>query len=227
MKTFKDSNLYVVSDDSNGALYMTETRDGTSFQNNLVGNRGWWTKNLAEFKDFMYAGFYDDWSLYFIMRRTDNPMINSSWQNVSGPGFSDSFKVFSRNSREYTSSVLNANMTVESSCVFKGQLYIGTYNYGYFGRTTTGAQIWRTPNGSYWEQVLMDLYAATSSAFEPCKIYRTDGEYHNGVINWQPVVLDGFGRQYNSFVSSLYPYMGRLYAITASWLYTAYAPKEE
>ncbi len=249
MEAVNGQDLYIVSDNYWGGLYITQKSDSASYSTNLVGNRGWWTKDLISYKENIYAGFYNDWNLNFVMKRTPDPMDNSSWVDVSRPAFSEGYYIMRKLIKdkwiERIVSTQYANLTAESSIIFKGKLYIGTYNYGYLGRTTDGAQIWRTSDGITWEPVLLDgfndkdnrsitamavfggyLYAATNKAFEPCKIYKTDGEYHNGKISWEPVVLDGFGRLYNTYVSSFVSYMGRLYAATSSWSYSSSIPKE-
>ncbi len=215
-----NSGLYAVSDDWYGTCYLTKLNPDNTFTTLRLGNRDWWTKDIIAFNNYAYAAFYNDWNLWFTMRRSSDPMNSSvatSWLNVSQPAFGKD-----SSNKQY------ANMDSDASCVFRGYLYIGTYNYGYFGRTTTGAQIWRTNDGTTWEKVVGDgfgstnrssishmtvfggyLYATTAEAFGPNYIYRTkDG------VNWE---LAYQGMNNEPYIGDITSYMGRLYLTTYNW----------
>ncbi len=215
-----EAGLYAVSDDWYGTCYLTKLNSDNTFTTIRLGNRDWWTKDIIAFNGYAYAGFYNDWNLWFTMRRSNGPMnsnIATSWLNISQPAFGKD-----ASNKQY------ANMDSDASCVFRGYLYIGTYNYGYFGRATTGAQIWRTNDGTTWEKVVGDgfgstsrssishmtifggyLYATTAEAFGPNYIYRTrDG------INWE---LAYQGMNNEPYIGDITSYMGRLYLTTYNW----------
>ncbi len=215
-----NSGLYALSDDWYGSCYLTYMNQAGTFSTLTLGNRDWWAKDMISFGNFVYAGFYNDWNLWFTMRKTASPMnlnIKTSWQAASLAAFGKD-----------ASGKQHANMDAESSCVFKGYLYVGTYNNGYFGRTTTGAQIWRTNDGTNWQQVVGNgfgstsrssisqmvvfggyLYATTAIPFGSNYIYRTkDG------TTWE-LAFQGMGNE--PYFGDITTYMGRLYITTYNW----------
>lgn len=213
-----NSGLYAISDDWYGTCYLTKLNSDNTFTTIGFGNRDWWTKDIASLNGFAYAGFYNDWNLWFTMRRTQDPMAKTTWLNVSESAFG----------KDPATNKQYANMDTDASAVFKGYLYIGTYNYGYFGRTTSGAQIWRTSDGTTWQQVVGNgfgsvnrssishmtvfggyLYATTAEAFGSNYIYRTkDG------ISWE---LAFQGMSSEPYFGDITSYMGRLYLTTYNW----------
>jgi hypothetical protein len=113
------------------------------------------------------------------------------------------------------------NERYDSMAVYDGYLYVATYNWN------TGAEVWRTADGTTWNQVNTDgfgdannqglsamaefngfLYAGTTNTYSGGEVWRTDG------TTWTQVNADGFGDGTNSGVSSLVVFGGELYAGT-------------
>jgi hypothetical protein len=112
---------------------------------------------------------------------------------------------------------------ITSLTTFKGQLYATVE-----ATPGTGAQVWRSANGTDWTQVSEDgfgdidnyqtgasvvfrgqLYVTTRNDVTGAQLWRTV----NGTT-WEQVVDDGFGDINNVKIESLAVYKGALYAVT-------------
>jgi hypothetical protein len=111
---------------------------------------------------------------------------------------------------------------ITSLAVFKGKLYAALE-----AMPGTGAQVWRSANGTDWTQVSEDgfgdvnnyqtgasavyrgyLYVATLNDVTGAQLWRTpDG------TSWEQVVGDGFGDVMNRKIESVFVYKGALYAV--------------
>lgn len=213
-------NIYAVTLGTDSSGYITSISkindDNSTVNANIVGGNNLLIKDIVAFKGNAYAGFYDRVNMYSVMKKSIDPMVNSNWINSSLPAFGI----------DPVTGTQYANLTDESSVVFKGYLYVGTYNMGYLGRRTTGAQIWRTQDGVNWEGVMLNgfgsinryaishmavfggyLYVSLNEYYtDGIKIYRTkDG------INWQ-LAYEGMFNE--AGVGDMISYMGRLYLAT-------------
>jgi hypothetical protein len=109
--------------------------------------------------------------------------------------------------------------------VFGDCLYAATDN------ETTGGEVWRTDNGTTWNQVNADgfgnanntrvvsletfggqLYASTQNSTDGGAVWRTA----NGT-DWEWVVNDGFGDVNNIDIASLVAFDGDLYAVVGNF----------
>ncbi len=141
--------------------------------------------------------------------RTSNGI---DWAPVSEVGFSDTYT--------------NTNAYIPDLAVFKGQLYAGT---SWSSKGSPG-QIWRTQDGTTWEQVIEDgfndpanqitnftvfsdtLYVSASNLSDGLEIWRsTDGEI------WDQVVDGGSGFPTINGLNGFMLFEGYLYASVESW----------
>ena len=132
-----------------------------------------------------------------------------SWQLVASEGFEGGFAYF----------------IITSLTSFKGQLYATVE-----ATAGTGAQVWRSSNGTDWTLVADNgfgdtnnfqtgasvvyrgqLYVTTRNDVTGAQLWRSsDG------VTWQQVVGDGFGDVNNIKIESITTYAGMLYAATAN-----------
>jgi len=202
----------------NGDLYAGTWNDGNGGQiwRSATGNSGSWSRvvnggfgdtdnsevmTLSPFDGYLYAG---TWSTTIhgaeIWRSSTGD--SGSWSQVVGEAvFGDS-----------------DNVAIMSFEVFGDRLYAATYN------ETTGGEVWRTDNGTTWNQVNADgfgnannirvisletfggqLYAGTWNSTDGGAIWRTA----NG-MDWEWVVNDGFGDVNNIDIASLVAFDGDL-----------------
>lgn len=111
------------------------------------------------------------------------------------------------------------NVGVTPGAVFQGKLYVGTSNF------TTGAQLWRSSDGSHWERVGQTLFTTQSDfncwpmgvqdgkliiGFDNydlgCRVWSYDG------TNFARANVDGFGVLAGGFSSSVF-FDGRIHVI--------------
>ena len=110
------------------------------------------------------------------------------------------------------------NNNIQSMAVYQDQLYFSTWN-GY------GAEFWRTPNGTDWEQFQEGFVqgeyqsAGTASAIFNGMLYYGVGNWPTGAEIWRTdgsawtqMMAGGFGDPANWTVSALEVYRGSLYA---------------
>ena len=115
-----------------------------------------------------------------------------------------------------------ANFGTRKLIVFEGNLYAGTVNHG------TGLEVWRTGDGTVWNQVGRDgmgdrdnlstramhihngqLYLGTENRETGGQLWRSpDGE------NWELVAKNGLGNRRNFSVSAMATFLGDLYVGT-------------
>lgn len=201
-------NLYAITLDNMSIPFITDIDDNFITQRIQPFNLNWWfVKNIIGFREKAYTGF-SKFTSSLIIGKTGDP-IYQPWINVTNSTFSS-----------YN------NITIEASCIFKGYLYIGTYN------EARGAQIWKTSDGVTWESVILDgfgdtarnritsmatfggqIFVATMKYGSPGSIYKSnDGSSGN----WHQAALDGFGNMSNTYVNCMKPYMGKLYVTTVN-----------
>ena len=130
---------------------------------------------------------------------------NGSWQRVASQGFGGGSSYF----------------IITSLTTFKGQLYAGVE-----ATAGTGAQVWRSSNGTTWTLVSdngfgdTDNFQTGSSVVYRSQLYVTTRNDVTGAqlwhssngINWVQVVGDGFGDINNYKIESLTTFGGALYA---------------
>ena len=130
--------LYAGTDNWSG-MEIWRTNNGSDWaQVNLdgFGDIFNWSVALEFFKGYLYAGTYNYWN-------SDNPGCElwrcilcdgTDWEHVASvKGFGDT-----------------ENRSIRSLEVFKGFLYAVTYN------ATSGIEVWRTQNGTSWNQINLD-----------------------------------------------------------------------
>ncbi len=113
-----------------------------------------------------------------------------------------------------------ANLAIWSMQVFNGKIYAGVQN------ADTGAEIWRTGNGTAWApfstpsygaDAVMDmevfggkLYAGLSNSYNGGELWRTDG------TSWEQLTGNGFDDPNNYAINALAVYGGQPYAATSA-----------
>ncbi len=182
---------------SNGTTWSLVATDGLEDPNNL----GFTT--FASFKGMIYAAALNGAAGAEIWR-SDTGNVGD-WQPVVTDGFGGGPAYF----------------IITSMTTFKGQLYASVE-----ATLGTGAQVWRSANGTDWTQVSQDgfgdidnyqtgasvvfrgqLYVTTRNDVTGAQLWRTT----NGTT-WNQVVGDGFGDVNNIKIESLAVYNGALYA---------------
>jgi sugar lactone lactonase YvrE len=202
--------------DSEGNLFVAE-RDNHRIQRFTRGVPGWEQINLNGFGDPFNTGLYAQEIFNGQLYATSGSWVNGaqvwrleldgSWTAVSEPGFGVADPL--------------TNPAIPDMIVFDGQLYAGTAWAGVAG------QVWRTPDGTTWEQVVVDgfgnpsnagvttfdvfdgkLYACTFNLDEGLQIWLTST---GDLDDWENVVTGGNGNLNNYIVTSLIEFDGDLY----------------
>ena len=140
--------LYAGTDNISSGTELWRSNNGTDWvQVNLdgFGDSFNWSVALESFSGYLYAGTYN-------YATSDNPgcelwrciLCNGTdWERVTSvKGFGDT-----------------ENRSIRSFEVFDGFLYAVTYN------ATSGMEVWRTQDGTDWEQVNRDGFGDTSNKF--------------------------------------------------------------
>ena len=174
------------------------------------GNLG--VTTLEKFKGYLYAGA-SNWNTGGSVWRSKDGL---SWEIVSEPGFGE----------VYT----NTNPAVIDMIKYKDRLYVGV---GWPGTGVTGVgQIWRTFDGTTWEQVEGSGFgdpnnnSITNFIMFGNMLYGSAGNEVTGVqiwrsptgdpASWTNVVSDGFGYPANRQVTGFIKFKGLLYAAIES-----------
>jgi hypothetical protein len=206
-----------VAVDSSNNLYITD-QGNHRIKKFALGVPGWSQKNingfgnrgnggvsaLEVFGGVLYAGA-SDWGEGGSIWRSTN---GTTWTQVSEPGFGSAYG--------------NTNPAIMDMAVFGGKLYAST---GLDGAT---GQLWRSANGTTWEQVGGDgfgdpdngslgamaiygnmLYVGTGNGNAGAQIWRSSSG-NNG--SWTNVVTGGLGCGDCGFVTSLKVFNSALYA---------------
>jgi len=119
----------------------------------------------------------------------------------------------------------NSRINAMRKILVLGLCYIGLVNF------VTGGQIWSSPDGENWTQVVGNgfadcwnvgiesinefgnyIYVGTSNYDAGAQIWRTpDG------LEWTQVVMDGFGNVENMMINHLEVFQNNLYAVTTNY----------
>jgi hypothetical protein len=148
---------------------------------------------LENYDGQLYAGA-TNWTDGGQVWRTND---GTNWMSVSEPGF--------------TSTLTNTNPAILDLVEFKNQLYAST------GWDASTGQIWRSSNGTEWQQVVGDgfgnpdnmaittftvfsetLYASTGNATGGWEIWRSST---GDSLSWTPVITSGLGYTANQNVT--------------------------
>jgi len=213
--TFKDQ-LYAGTgnwESTSSAGQIWRSADGTTW--NLVAPNGLGNPNNAGFTTFtsfngmLYAATLNPSDGAEIWRSSTGN--SGSWQRVTSQGLGGG----------------SAYFIVTSLTTFKGQLYAGVE-----ATAGTGAQVWRSSNGTTWTLVSdngfgdTNNYQTGSSVVYRGQLYMTTRNDVTGSqlwrssngINWVQVVGDGFGDINNYKIESLTTFDGALYAAANNWV---------
>jgi hypothetical protein len=189
-----------------GQIWRTSTGDDWS----LVAADGLGDPNnsgfttFTSFKGMMYAAAINNAAGAEIWRSGTGS--EGDWQPVVTDGFGGG----------------PAYRVITSLTVFRGELYAALE-----ASPGTGAQVWRSANGTDWTQVSEDgfgdadnyqtggaavfqgyLYVGTLNDVTGAQLWRTpDG------TSWEQVVGDGFGNPMNRKIESVFVYNGAIYAV--------------
>ena len=181
----------------NGTQWSLVAADGLNDPNNMAFT------TFTSFQGMIYAAALNDTTGTEIWRSATGD--TGDWQQVVTDGFGGG----------------PAYHIITSLIAYKGQLYAAVE-----ASPGTGAQIWRSANGTVWTQVSEDgfgdienyqtgasavfrgqLYVTTRNDVTGGQLWRTT----NGTT-WNQVVGDGFGHSTNVKIESLVVYDGALYA---------------
>ncbi len=204
-----------VNVDSQGNVYVADW-DNARIQVFAPGVPGWKQVNingfgnrlnsnmnsLEVFAGKLYAGT-GNWSEGATIWRTSD---GTDWTQVSNPGFSSTYT--------------NTNPSIVDMVSYGNKLYAGT------GWSGAPAQLWRSTDGTTWEQVMEggfgnannialssftiinnQLYVTTHNLVDGLEIWRSvDGSI------WTPVVTAGNGNKNNTFIGGIAEFNGAFYA---------------
>ena len=167
--------------------------------------------SLASFNGQLYAGS-DNASTGAQLWRNSSDAAGG-WSALTSNGFGDA-----------------SNGGINYLLPFGGQLYAGTWNWNAASNSSSGGQLWRSPNGSDWTRVVNNgfgdpnngevfrlavfanqLYASTWSygAGRGAEIWRSST---GNAGSWSRVVVNGFGDGANEAIISFETFGGQLYA---------------
>jgi len=221
LTTFK-SHLYTGTMNGEGAQIL-RTSDGKEWElvvgPDLPGTNGPGFGNLNNqevheikiFKSELYAVTYNTTNGTEVWRSSNG----TDWEKVVGTGLPG------LNAAGFGN---KGNIDIQSSAIFKGYLYVGTWN-------DNGAEVWRTADGNNWEKVNQSgfgdkandillsmtvlgdhIYAATQKAPKPGEVWRSaDG------TNWTQCAPGGFDNEYNSGIECMVVFNSELYAGTSNY----------
>jgi len=211
-----DGDLYAGTwnDGNGGQIWRSPTGNDDSWSRVVNGGFGDTVNSeimtLSTFDGYLYAGTLCwDTSTHGAEIWRSATGDSGSWSRVAGDTvFGDS-----------------DNASIASFEVFGDCLYAATEH------ETTGGEVWRTDNGTTWNQVNADgfgnanntrvvsletfggqLYASTQNWTDGGAIWRTA----NGT-DWEWAVNDGFGDVGNSLIASLVAFDGDLYAVVGNF----------
>jgi len=206
------------SDDINGGE-IWRSDNGSSWTNVVSSGFGDPTNGevlvFEIFKDMLYAGTWSYTNSHGTEIWRSNTGNAGSWTRVVQNGF---------NMDTY-------NTGVQTFAVYDNYLYAGTGNFN------TGGEVWRTSNGTSWNQVNTDGFGDQYNrriVLEPFGIYLYAGTYNYsnsdnpGCELWRCQVCDGsdwsqvpiakgFGDTENRWIQAMTVYENKLYAFTMNY----------
>ena len=157
-----------------------------------------------------------------------NHLYASTWSYTGAHG-GEIWRSASGNTGDWSRVVTNGfgdagNFVVGSLAVLTNYLYAGTFN------ELTGGEIWRTNDGTTWQQVNLDgfgdpdtwaissmaafdgyLYVSVRNSLQVWRCRRCNG------TDWQPVVQDGFGTPATNKASALEVVGDTLYLVVGNY----------
>jgi hypothetical protein len=172
---------------------------------------------FAVFSDTLYASTWSYTSTHGAEIWRSSTGNTGSWARVVSNGFDGDAN----------------NGAVTAMGVFNGRLYAGTDNRNFTTGSSTGAEVWRTGNGSAWQQVNTDGFG-TANNVAVSALAEFDGRLYastateSGVgaqvwrcqvcanSDWQRVVDNGFGNSATGDLSALEVFEGQLYFIVGN-----------
>ena len=159
---------------------------------------------LEIFNDRLYAASDN----YQIGAKVWRMETNGSWTAVSEPGFGSAYA--------------SNNRAIADMTVFDGNLYAGT------GWTGLSGQVWRSPDGTTWNQVVADgfgnshnflvsplatfdgyIYAGTNDTTDGLEIWRSAT---GDLGDWDYVVIGGNGNPHNYLPTNFMEFGDNFYA---------------
>jgi hypothetical protein len=172
---------------------------------------------FAVFSDTLYAGTWSYTTTHGTEVWRSGTGDSGDWTRVVSNGFDGN----------------PANVAVTAMAVFSDHLYAGTENWNSDTQTSSGAEIWRTGDGSAWTQLNTGgfgsignttisalagfnghLYASTTHASGAgAQVWRCQV---CGGGDWEQVVDNGFGNSDTSYLSALEVFAGRLYFVVGN-----------
>jgi hypothetical protein len=227
-----------VMDDGFGNPYNDRVNDllefggwlyASTWADDVNGGEVWRSDDGAAWERVASAGFGDSTNASILDLVTFGGQIFASTFGDTSPHGAEIWRSSTGNDGSWQQVVSNgfnadaANISVPAMEVFGSYLYAGSWN------TDTGAEIWRSDDGSTWDQVNLDgfgegydngfvgsmavfqsaLYAATSNCNTGGQVWRTS----NGT-DWTKVVDAGFGDINNCSIAGLFVFDNYLYAST-------------
>ncbi len=214
-----------------------------TWADSVVGGQVWRSSDGATWDPITLPGFDTTNGEIYRFAEFNNKIYASTWSYTNTHG-AEIWRSDTGDSGTWSQVVSNGfngnahNISAPGLDVFGGFLYAGTDNWNSAGNTSDGAQVWRSSNGTTWDQVNTNgfgntdnnaihtlagfnghLYVAGSSwnattkTSSGGKIWRCatcDGS------DWTQVVSDGFQNLNNDGVDSLAVLNNTLYAATVN-----------
>jgi len=199
--------------DTGGEIWRCGTCDGADWtrvvSNGLGDANNQVVQRVVSFDNAVYATVDNNVTGVEVWRSlTGDP---GTWTQCNTDGFGD-----------------NRNKGLWAMAVFNGYLYVATAQWG---EAVTGVEVWRTSNGTTWNQVNIDGFGDPANSnpwLEPFggQLYLSSGNGNTGVqirrcaicdgADWSPVVTDGFGDVHNGNIDQMLGFGNRLYAATGN-----------
>jgi hypothetical protein len=212
-----------VAVDAKGTVVIVD-RDNHRVMRFAIGEQGWGqinlngfgdpttriVRSLGSFQGSLVAGAENDNGAQLWLMNS-----RGEWTGLTTTGFGD------RNNRG-----------INGLQEFNTALYAGTWNWDAAAAASHGGQLWRSPDGQFWQQVVANGFGDPTNG----EIFRlivfgnqlyastwSDGSVHGGEVwrsasgnipDWTRVVTDGFGDANNDAVTSFAVLTNYLYAGT-------------
>ncbi|MDP3790098.1 MAG: hypothetical protein Q8R48_06845, partial [Candidatus Omnitrophota bacterium] len=216
-------------------MYLVNTLDGLSYTIKEIGSgMSQWVGHMTSGKDTtsglaqLYTGIKGTTAIQ--LKRSPDPMSAAPWQGITGPLYPDQQWLY--------------DLSISSSCIFKGALYVASESSSYRGdqpliyttrdgvkyeaiSTTPGylatyqSQI--TSMGVFGGYLYIGVYKVGSSNpslgiynDHKCIIYRTK----DGIV-WEEAMNNNFGYgaayKHNYIIKNIKPFKGKLYVDAYGW----------
>ena len=205
--------LYAGTENSSSGAEIWRTSDGSSWEQVVTAGFGDETnfdvERIIVFNNMLYATTDNSVTGVEVWRSSTGEI--DSWQQVNEDGFGTS-----------------NNNGLWGAEEFNGYLYVATATWV---PPVTGVEVWRTDNGTNWEQVNINGFGDPNNinpwieAYNG-NLYLLTANFNTGVqlwrctvcdgSDWEQIISDGFGNINNYGGGFMIAYNGRLFATTSN-----------